>query len=185
LGRPAIRFTYVRAHSGDSLTGNGRRFSVYRLARFGGPMWVKRVLFLILGFLVVMSTALPASSANAAPGDRPRNVADVKAESSVLLQSGGALIVSVRVRCDSGWVAGDISATLTQGESTISGVKPASTPCDGKWHRVTLDLADGTGSFVSGSVTFSFLQYLVTNAETGDSAGAHDNGSRARLLLAA
>jgi hypothetical protein len=148
-------------------------------------MWAKRVLSLILGFFVIGFAGLAASSANAAPGDRPRNVADVKAESPVLLQTGGTLSVPVRVRCDPGWVAGDVSATATQGESTISGFTLSSTPCDGKWHRIAFDLTDGAGSFAPGNVTFSFLQFFVTNAETGDCASAHDNQAHARLLLAA
>ena len=144
-------------------------------------MWVMRVLAATLGVSVLAFGAVAASSASAAPpGDRPRNVADVKADSIVLLHPDGTLTATVRVRCDEGWVAGDISATVTQGASTADGFASASVPCDGRWYPVDVPLV-GSGSFQPGKVTFSFLQFLVTNAVTGDSAGAHDNGASARL----
>ena len=65
-----------------------------------------------------------------------------------------------------------------QGASTADGFASASVPCDGRWYPVDVPLV-GSGSFQPGKVTFSFLQFLVTNAVTGDSAGAHDNGASA------
>ena len=144
-------------------------------------MWARRMLTLVLcaSFLLFGSVAV----ALAATGDRPKNVAETKADNSALLHANGTVTVATRVRCDTGWVAAELSAILTQGGSSISGFTVPSTPCDRRWHRVEFDLVDSSGLFQPGKVTFSFLQFLVTNAVTGDSAGARDNGAKARLRL--
>jgi hypothetical protein len=140
------------------------------------------MLTLLLGAAVLVVGGIGVSSA--ATGDRPKNVAEVKTDNLALLNADGTVTIAAQVRCDVGWVAAELSAILTQGQSSISGYTIPSVPCDGRWYRVEFDLADGSGPFQPGKVTFSFLQFLVTNAITGDSAGAHDNGATARLRLA-
>lgn len=148
-------------------------------------MWAKRMLTLVLGASVLVFGGVVVSSASAATGDRPKNVAEVQAGNLVLLNPDGTLTVSVRVRCDAGWVSGEVSVIVDQGGSaTASGFTTTSVPCDGRWHLVQFDVVDVSGTFQPGKVTFSFVQFLVTNAVTGDSAGAHDNGATARLQLA-
>jgi hypothetical protein len=144
-------------------------------------MWARRMLTLVFGASVLLSSSVAVASA--ATGDRPKNVAKVKADNFALLHGDGTVAVAAQVRCDPGWVAGELSATLTQGESSVSGYTIPSVSCDGRRHRVEFDLVDSSGPFQPGKVTFSFLQFLVTNAVTGDSAGAHDNGAKARLRL--
>ena len=149
------------------------------------PMWAKRMSTFVLGVSVLVFGGVVVSSASAAQGDRPTNVAKVQADNLVLLNPDGTLTVSVRVRCDPGWVSGEVSVVVGQGAAAIaSGFTIASVPCDGRWHRVEFDVVDVSGTFQPGRVTFSFLQFLVTNAVSGDSAGAHDNGATARLTRA-
>lgn len=147
-------------------------------------MWTKRLAAVVLGAAMAVSLGAFGSSASAATGDRPTNVAAVKAGERVLLHKDGTLTVAARLRCKPGWVAEEVSATLGQGEASASGFAVVSVPCDRQWHRVTFDLGDSAGAFHPGPVTFNFLQFLVTNASSGDSAGAHDNGAHARLRLA-
>ena len=125
-------------------------------------MWTKRIAALVLGAALGISVGVVGSSASAATGDRPTNVAAVNAGERVLLHKDGTLTV----------------------EASASGFAVVAVPCDRQWHRVTFDLGDSTGTFHPGPVTFNFLQFLVTNASSGDSAGAHDNGAHARLRLA-
>jgi hypothetical protein len=147
-------------------------------------MWTKRIAALVLGAALGISLGAFGSSASAATGDRPTNVAAVKAGERVLLHKDGTLTVAARLRCKPGWVAEEVSATLGQGEASASGFAVVTVPCDRRWHRVTFALGDSAGAFHPGRVTFNFLQFLVTNASSGDSAGAHDNGAHARLRLA-
>ena len=147
-------------------------------------MLARRMVTAVLGAFVLVLGAVAASPATAATGDRPKNVAEVKAGNLVLLHPDGTVTVAVRVRCDPGWVPAELSAQLTQGQASIGGFTIPSVPCDGRWYAVEFDLSDGSGQLQPGRVTFGFLQFLVTNAVTGDSAGAHDNGATARIQLA-
>ncbi len=147
-------------------------------------MWVRRMLAVLFAAAVAMSLGAVGSSASAATGDRPTHVAAVKAGAVARLHADGSVTVAARLRCKPGWVAEEVSATLGQGDASASGVAVVSVPCDWQWHRVTFTLGDSTGSFHPGRVTFNFLQFLVTNAASGDSAGAHDNGAHALLKRA-
>jgi hypothetical protein len=146
-------------------------------------MWAKRMLTLVLGASVVVFGGV-VSSASAARGE-PKDVAQVQAGNLVLLNPDGGLTVSVRVRCDPGWVFQDVSAIVDQGLSVFAdGITAAPVPCDGRWHTVQFDLVTRSGTFQPGKVTFSLLQFGVTNEVTGDFEGVNDNGATARLRLA-
>lgn len=148
-------------------------------------MWAKRMLMLVLGASVLAFGGGVASSAAAAQGDGTEDVAEVQAGNLVLLNPDGTLTVSVRVRCDPGWVSGDLTTFVAQGESTYAeGFTTVSVPCDGRWHRVQFDAVVRAGTFEPGKVTFDFLQFGVTNEVTGDFQGVHDKVSPARLRLA-
>ena len=114
---------------------------------------------------------------------RPTNVAAVQADQVVLLHSDNTVTVTAKVRCDQDWVAAELSVILSQGVATSSGFTLVSAPCNGRWHQVSFDLVDTAGTFQHGNASFSFVQFLVTNVDTGDSAGAHDNGAKAKLRL--
>ena len=148
-------------------------------------MWARRMLTLVLGAFVLAFGGVVVSSASAAQGDGSGDVAKVRAGNLVLLNPDGTLTVSVRVRCDPGWVSGDVEAILDQGTSVFAdGLTIASVPCDGRWHRVQFDAVVRAGTFRPGKVTFSLLQFGVTNAVTGDFEGVNDNGATARLRRA-
>ena len=148
-------------------------------------MWAKRMLTLVLGASVLALGGVVVSSASAAHGDGTEDVAEVKAGNEVLLNPDGTLTVSVRVRCDPGWVSGDVEAILDQGVSVFAdGFTAVSVPCDGRWHQVQFDAVVRAGTFQPGKVTFSLLQFGVTNEVTGDFEGVNDNGATARLRLA-
>ncbi len=147
-------------------------------------MWARRIFAVVLGAAVAMSVVAMGSSATAATGDRPTHVAAIKAGAVARLHADGSVTVAPRVRCKPGWVSEEVSATLVQGESSASGVAVVTVPCDSQWHRVPFTLGDSTGSFHPGRATFSFMQFLVTNAASGDSAGAHDNGASVLLKRA-
>lgn len=146
-------------------------------------MWAKRMLTLLLGAAVLVFGGGVASSASAAPAGS--EVAQVRADNLVLLNPDGTLTVSVRVRCDPGWVFQEVDAIVDQGLSVFAdGITSAPVPCDGRWHQVQFDLVTRAGTFQPGKVTFSLLQFGVTNEVTGDFEGVNDNGATARLRLA-
>jgi hypothetical protein len=148
-------------------------------------MWAKRMLALVLGASVLVFGGVAVSSASAAQGDGTEDVAEVQAGNLVLLNPDGTLTVSVRVRCDPGWVFQEVDAIVDQGVSVFAdGITSAPVPCDGRWQRVQFDLVTRAGTFQPGKVTFSQLQFGVTNEVTGDFEGVNDNGATARLRLA-
>jgi hypothetical protein len=142
------------------------------------------MLILVLGASVLVFGGVVASSASAARGE-PKDVAEVQARNLVLLNPDGTLTVAVRVRCDPGWVFQEVDAVVDQGVSVFAdGLTSAPVSCDGRWHRVQFDLVTRAGTFQPGKVTFSLLQFGVTNEVTGDFEGVNDNGATARLRLA-
>ena len=87
----------------------------------------------------------------------------MQAGNLVLLNPDGTLTVSVRVRCDPGWVFQEVDAIVDQGASVFAdGITSAPVPCDGRWHRVQFDLVTRSGTFQPGKVTFSLLQFGVS-----------------------
>ena len=146
-------------------------------------MWAKRMVTLLLGATVLVFGGVVGSSASAAPAGSA--VAQVRPGNPVLLNPDGTLTVSVRVRCEPGWVFQEVDAIVDQGPSVFAdGITSAPVPCDGRWHRVQFDLVTRAGTFQPGKVTFSLLQFGVTNEVTGDFEGVNDNGATARLRLA-
>jgi hypothetical protein len=147
-------------------------------------MWAKRMLTLVLGASVFAFGGVVVSSASAARAE-PKEVAEVRAGNRVLLNPDGTLTVSVRVRCDPGWVFQEVSAIVDQGASIFAdGITSAPVPCDRRWHRVQFDLVTRSGTFQPGKVTFSLLQFGVTNEITGDFEGVNDNRATAHLRRA-
>jgi hypothetical protein len=182
-GRSRASTTQLRHSSGSwALVSGGPFASAWMGVK---PMWARRMLMPVLSASFLLSVGIAVSSASATPGEpRPRGVADVKDAQLVLLHADGTVTVAARVRCDPEWVPAELSAILAQGETSISGYTIPSVPCDTRWHLVEFNLVDGSGALHPGKATFSLLQFLVTNAVTGDSAGAHDNGAPVRLQLA-
>jgi len=105
--------------------------------------------------------------------DRPDPVR-VVAERYVALHADLSVTGAARVSCAPGWSGGELSVQVNQGSSYTSGFVVAHVRCDGRWHRVTFTLVGPPfGTLHRGAVTIS-SQFLVTNDETGDSAGGHD-----------
>jgi hypothetical protein len=132
--------------------------------------------------LVVAGTlALTAPIATAqamAAGDRPVGVASVRAGNAVVASADGTTLTVVeRISCQPGWEPAELDAFLTQDNTSEAGGFVIPTiPCDGRQHRVVMTVAVGAGPFVPftrGPVSIS-SQFLVTNVDSGDSAGAHD-----------
>jgi hypothetical protein len=100
-------------------------------------------------------------------------VAKVQLDNTILLQPDGSLTVAARLSCDPGWIAGDLSVIIAQGGAETSAFLSTSIACDGHSHTVQLDAPVGLGSFMLGRAQMN-AQFLLTNADTGDSAGGHD-----------
>jgi hypothetical protein len=127
----------------------------------------------VTGAVVLGGAAVGTTAASAVNGDRPKNVAAVTAGKQIVLTAGGSLTVTQKVECDPGWEPAELDAQVNQGDAVTSSFTIPAVACDGKWHTVTYDIGSGTGGFAPGKATIS-SQFLVTNVESGDSAGAHD-----------
>ena len=123
---------------------------------------------------VAFMDAAPAEAASCRDtGDRPVCVAKAQLDKQAFLGSDGTLSVSLRIECDPGWVSSDVTVRVVQGDAEADGLTTTNVACDGHLHRIHLSLAPGAGSFHAGKASMS-AQFLVTNAETGDSAAGHD-----------
>jgi hypothetical protein len=127
---------------------------------------------------LMTATVVAAPAAVAATGDRPTGVASVQAEKHVTASADGTTLTVVeRISCQPGWEPAELDAFVTQDNtSEASGFVIPTIPCDGREHRVEMTVPVGAGPFSPfqrGPVTIS-SQFLVTNVESGDSAGAHD-----------
>jgi len=127
----------------------------------------------VTGSVVLGGAALGTTSASAVNGDRPKNVAAVTASKQIVLSSDGSLTVTQKVECDPGWEPAELDAQVNQGDAVTSSFTIPAVHCDGKWHSVTFGIGSGSGGFVPGKASIS-SQFLVTNVDSGDSAGAHD-----------
>jgi hypothetical protein len=127
----------------------------------------------VTGAVVVGGAAFGTATASAVNGDRPKNVAAVTASKAIVLNGDGTLTVTEKVECDPGWEAAELDAQVNQGDAVTSNFTIPVVPCDGKWHTVTFGIGSGNGGFAPGKATVS-SQFLVTNVDSGDSAGAHD-----------
>ncbi len=114
----------------------------------------------------------------AAAQDRPTGVAAVKAGHSPILKAHGIVVVTTFVRCDPAWESAQLDAQVNRGFTDYAqGYTIPTIRCDNNWHKVVFRISTASGRMTPGKVTIS-TQFLVTNLETGDSAGAHgmDNG---------
>ena len=140
-------------------------------------MWVKRCAALlgsgVLGLVCVIAGAAPASA-----GDRPADVAFVHAFHLQVLHHDGTVTAIVGARCVPGWAAVEVDVRITQGDSDAEGFVVPTIACDNRWHPVMFRLTDVAGTFEPGAIAVS-SQILVTNNESGDSAGGHDNQRKA------
>ncbi len=140
-------------------------------------MWFKRCPALIgsgaLGLTCLLAGAAPASAS-----DRPTDVAFVHAFHFQVLHHDGTVTAIVRARCIPGWEAVEVDVRITQDDSDADGFVVPTIACDNRWHPVVFRLTDVAGTFHPGAVAVS-SQILVTNDESGDSAGGHDNQRKA------
>jgi len=132
----------------------------------------------LIGTALATATMVAAPAAVAATGDRPTGVASVRAENKVTASADGTTLTVVeRISCEPGWSPAELDVFVTQGNtSEASDYVIPTIPCDGMTYRVEVVVPVATGLFQPfrrGPVTIS-SQFLVTNVETGDSAGAHD-----------
>jgi hypothetical protein len=109
----------------------------------------------------------------ATAGGRPANVAFEHSTKRVVLHHDGSVTVREWVRCKPGWVSGDLSVTVNQGGAYADGYKSLDVPCDDAYRKVRLRFGPGYGTLHVGAATVS-SQFLVTNADTGDSAAGHE-----------
>jgi hypothetical protein len=121
---------------------------------------------------LVAATVLAAPAAVA--GDRPTNVAFVQAWKKVYLHHDGSVTVTAGVRCVPGWEGGELDMRVSQGiNNDADGFVEATVTCDNAWHPVRFTLHDVAGAMKVGPAQIS-SQFIVTNVDSGDSAGAHD-----------
>lgn len=124
--------------------------------------------------LVIASAAMLATSPSAAATDRPVGVAFVKARPVVDLKHNGSVVVTEKIRCKPGWVSSDLSVHAQQPNGSYAdGFTTTAIACNGAWHSVRVTLSSVFMKMHRGPATIS-SQFLVTNAESGDSAGGHD-----------
>jgi hypothetical protein len=64
----------------------------------------------------------------------------------------GALVLTLRARCDEPWLAEGFSVTVFQASAGVGASAPLSTPCDGVTRRFTVRLTSGEGAFRRGPV---------------------------------
>jgi hypothetical protein len=136
-------------------------------------MRFKRILSVALGLLVALS-AMAAGTQAAFAGDRPTDVAFVKADPIVKLYHGGSTLVREQVRCVPGWQPSDLTVHVSQASGAYADglVITTHAVCNNKWYTVWVKLPKGFGSLARGNATIS-SQFLVNNVETGDSGAGH------------
>jgi hypothetical protein len=139
-------------------------------------MWVKRAIAASVGSGLIGLAAVTVGTAPAAATDRPTNVAFVRAWHNDNLHHNGTVTVGAGVRCVAGWAPAELDMRVTQGPnpgSEADGFTIPTVACDNRWHKVLFTLTDVSGTLHAGVVAIS-AQFLVTNVESGDSAGAHN-----------
>ncbi len=138
--------------------------------------WASKRLARTIAVLVGLAVALPVmvGTQPAFAGDRPTDVAFVKANPIVKLHHGGSTLVRTRVRCVPGWQPSDLTVHVAQTSGAYADglVVTTHAVCNGKWHTVWVKLPKGFGTLKRGKATIS-SQFLVNNVESGDSAGGH------------
>jgi hypothetical protein len=139
-------------------------------------MWVKRTIVASVTTGLMGLAAVTVSTAPAAATDRPTNVAFVRAWHNDNLHHNGTITVGAGVRCVAGWAPSELDLRVTQGDSAAEGFTTPSVSCDNRWHKVLFTLTDVAGTLHGGVVAIG-AQFLVTNVDSGDSAGAHNQVS--------
>jgi hypothetical protein len=143
-------------------------------------MWVKRAIAASVGSGLIGLAAVTVGTAPAAATDRPTNVAFVRAWHNDILHHNGTITVGAGVRCVAGWAPAELDMLVGQGpegqSASASGTTIPTVRCDNRWHKVLFTLTDVGGKFHTGVVGIN-AQFLVTNNESGDSAGAHNQVS--------
>jgi hypothetical protein len=136
-------------------------------------MRFKRTISVVVGLLVALF-AMAAGTQAAFAGDRPTDVAFVKAAPIVQLKHNGSTIVKEQVRCLPGWVPSDLTVRVTQASGAYADglVTTTHAVCNGKWYTVWVLLPKGFGSLQRGNATIS-SQFLVFNVDSGDPSAGH------------
>ncbi|HEX4015429.1 MAG TPA: hypothetical protein VHX15_01720 [Frankiaceae bacterium] len=139
----------------------------------GISMSLKRALAVLVGLLVALS-AMAAGTEAAFAGDRPTDVAFVKANPIVQLKHNGSTIVKTQVRCVPGWQASDLTVHVSQPSGAYADglVITTHAVCNNKWYTVWILLPKGFGTLKRGNANIS-SQFLVNNVQSGDSAAGH------------
>lgn len=134
---------------------------------------VKRAVGVMVALLVAIAAMTAGTQAAFATGDRPTNVAWVKAYPVADLKPDGSVVVTEKIACRPGWVSSDLSVMVSQQSGAYAdGVTTTAVPCDLRWHTIKLTTNSVFMKMTKGYATIS-SQFLVNNAESGDSAGAH------------
>jgi hypothetical protein len=134
---------------------------------------VRRTIATLAGSTVLAIAGSIGTAAPAAAGDRPTNVGFVQAWKKVYIHHNGSLTVTAGVRCVPGWVSSDLDMRVNQGGNSGTGVTTTDVPCDNQWHPIRFVISDTSAVMHDGPVTI-ISQFLVNNAESGDSAAGHD-----------
>jgi hypothetical protein len=136
-------------------------------------MMVNRALATSIAAGLVGLGSITVAAPAAATGDHPTGVAFVRAWHNYNLHQDGTVAVGLGVRCVPGWQSAELDIHLHQGDVDGDAFTVRNVVCNDKWHKVLFRVTDASGAFQAGAVQTS-AQFLVTNVETGDSAGAHD-----------
>jgi hypothetical protein len=136
---------------------------------------VRRVVATCASSAMLAVVGSVVGTAPASAGGRPTDVAFVHAGRHVYVHADHSLTVSAKLRCVPGWVSSDLDMQINQGYNALSGFTTTNIPCDNQGHRVRFKIADTAHVMHLGAVTIS-SQFLVNNAESGDSAAGHEVG---------
>jgi hypothetical protein len=138
-------------------------------------MRVKAAIAASVGTGLIGLAAVTVGTTPAAATDRPTKVAFVRVWHNYNLHRDGSLSVGAGVRCVPGWQSVELDVLLHQGGVEGDGFTVPTVVCDNSWHPVVFTMTDVSGAFHAGNAHVS-AQFLVTNVDSGDSAGAHSQG---------
>jgi hypothetical protein len=133
-----------------------------------------------MGSIVLAVGAGSELATSAAAGDRPTEVAFVRASKKVYVHPDNSLTVTVRVKCVPGWFSSDLDVWLGQDTNYAEGFTATDVACDAKWHPVSLRLTNMGGPMHRGAVSIT-SQFSIYNNDTGDPAAAHEVQKRGRI----
>jgi hypothetical protein len=139
-------------------------------------MWGKRSIAVSIGSALIGIAGMTVAISPAGATDRPTNVGFVRVWHNYNLHHDGTVSVGGGLRCIPGWQSEELDILLGQDGVEGSGSTTVSIVCDNNWHPVAFTITDISGPFHPGEAQIS-AQFLVTNVDSGDSAGAHSQGS--------